>query len=178
MNEDGGGSVSFAYSVASDFIPGFGERDDPALNEESEKLKKQLEAEGIEVSHTSVLDINDRRVYSADFTFNDDTALNATGFFNLDAEFIIKTGKILIYERTINPSNISGERISEDNAKKLSHLFRDEKFVFSLKMPGPVTETNGEVSEDLTAVKWEYSLGDIILMQEPIKLTAKCETGK
>ncbi len=175
LNDDGSGTVSLYYKVASDFIPGFGKLENVERERENEDFEKQFVAEGIEITHTSVIDLNDARVYSADFKFSDDTALNTAEFYKSFSAFEIRRGKTLEYSRTISPREKSETDADAETEEKLAAMFEDNRFIFSVRMPAPVTASNGTISEDGYTVEWIYTFGEILMMDKPAKMTAECQ---
>jgi hypothetical protein len=178
LAEDGSGTVSLSYKVASDFIPGFGKPESEKLKSENEEFVKRFEAEGIGITHTSVLDLNDSRAYSADFAFDDDAALNSTDFYKSFSAFEIKRGKTLEYTRTISPREESEKKADDETEEKLAAMFEDNRFVFSVRMPARVTVSNGTINEDGYTVEWSFSFGEIIMLDKPAKLTAECRISE
>lgn len=178
LDENGGGTISLSYSMASDFVPGFGQPEDVSLSEEREGISKKFEAEGVEVSHTSVIDRDRARVYSADFAFINHEALNALDFYQGFSTFKVKSGKTLEYTRTISPREEPDKEADNETKEKLAAMFEDNRFVFSVQMPAPVTVSNGTIKDDGHTVEWSYSFGDILMLDRPAKMTAECRISE
>jgi len=178
LDDEGNGTVSLSYKVPSDFISGFGKSENPALADENISFADRFETEGVEVSRTSVIDLNDARVYSADFAFVGSDALDTAAFYRDFATVEITTGKTLEYTKTIPPREESIDKADKENNEKMAYLFKDNLFTFSVKMPARVTASNGTVSEDGFTVEWTYTFGDIVLSDKPLEMTAECRITK
>lgn len=178
LDKNGGGTVSLSYTITSDFVPGFGQPDSDILKTENEDFRNSFESDGIEITHSLVIDKDESREYSTDLAFDSDTALNSTEFYEGFSAFEIKSGKTLEYTRTISPREESDKKADDETKEKLAAIFEDNRFTFSVRMPAPVTVSNGTVKDNGHTVEWSYSFGEILMLDKPAKMTAECRISE
>ncbi len=178
LDEKGGGEIGIRYSVTSDFHKDFGENDAETLKAETEKLKAQFEGEGITISRLFIEDGEEARYYNADFAFSDHEALNTSDFFDEFSTFKIKSGNTYKYSRTLLVQEENKKEPDDETKEKLAYIFKDNVFSFSVRMPAPVTATNGTIGDDGYTVTWKYGFGEILMLEEPAEMTAECRMNK